>query len=78
MHWLASNTFKLAHHNWGEKLVGQVIDLIYVAFVAIQADGTLIIDYDFMMEISSDLQQELPEFNAYMTWYLEAKECNSI
>ena len=65
MHWLASNTFKLAHRNW-------------VAFVAIQADGMLIIDYDFMMEISSDLQQELPEFNAYMTWYLEAKECNSI
>ena len=46
MRWLASNTFKLAHRNWGEKSMGRVIDLIYDAFVAIQADGTLVIDYD--------------------------------
>ena len=52
--------------------------IIYHAFVAIQADGRLIINYDFMMGIFSDLQQELPEFNISMTWYYEEKECNSI
>jgi hypothetical protein len=78
MRWLASNTFKLAHRNWGEKSMGRVIDLVYDAFVALQADGSLIINYDFMMGIFSDLQQELPEFNTYMTWYFEEKECNSI
>ncbi len=31
-----------------------------------------------MMGIFLDLQQELPEFNTYMTWYFEEKECNSI
>ena len=37
MHWLASNTFNLAHRNWGEKSTGRVIDLIYNAFVAIDS-----------------------------------------
>ncbi len=67
MRWLASNTFKLGHHNWGEKSMGRVIDLVYDAFVAIQADGSLIVEYDFMMGFFGELQSELPEFNTYMT-----------
>ena len=35
MRWLAANTFKFCHCNWGEKSMGRVIDLIYNAFVAI-------------------------------------------
>ena len=58
--------------------MGRVIDLVYDAFVAIQADGALILDYDFMMGIFGDLQTELPEFNTYMTWYFEEKESNPI
>jgi hypothetical protein len=73
MRWLASNTFKLSHRNWGEKSMEQVINLIYDAFVAIQADGSLIIDYDFMMGIFEELQSELPEFNTYMTGTLRRR-----
>jgi len=58
--------------------MGQVIDLVYDAFVNIQADGTLILNYDFMMGIFGELQTELPEFNTYMTWYFEEKESNPI
>ena len=78
MRWLASNTFKLSHRQWGEKSMGRVIDLVYDAFVTIQADGTLILNYDFMMGIFGELQTELPEFNTYMTWYFEEKESNPI
>jgi hypothetical protein len=78
MHWLASNTFKLAHHNWGEKSMGRVIDLVYDAFVAIQSDGSLILDYNFMVGIFADLQKEMLEFNTYMTWFFKEKECNTI
>jgi hypothetical protein len=78
MRWLASNTFKLGNHNWGEKSMGRVIDLVYDAFVAIQADESLILDYDFMMGIFGELKSELPEFNTYMTWYFEEKYCNPI
>jgi len=62
--------------NRGEKSMGRVIDLIYDAFVAIQADGALILDYDFMMGIFGELQTELPEFSTYMTWFFEDKELN--
>jgi hypothetical protein len=58
--------------------MGRVIDLVYNAFVAIQADDSLILDYDFMMGIFGELQSELLEFNTYMTWYFEEKECNPI
>ena len=55
-----------------------MIDLVYDAFVNIQADGALILNYDFMMGIFGELQTEWPEFNTYMTWYLEEKESNPI
>ena len=42
MRWLASNTFKLSHRQWGEKSMGRVIDLVYDAFVAIQVGAVLI------------------------------------
>jgi hypothetical protein len=78
MRWLASNTFKLASRNWGEKSMGRVIDLVYNAFATIQADGSLILNYDFMMGIFEELKHELPEFNTYMTWYFEEMESNPI
>ncbi len=56
----------------------RVIDLIYDAFIEIQSDGSLILGYVFMMGIFADLQKEVPEFNTYMTWFFEEKECNTI
>jgi len=58
--------------------MGRVIDLVYDAFVAIQADDALILDYDFMMGVFGELQTELPEFSTYMTWFFEEKESNPI
>jgi hypothetical protein len=40
--------------------MGRVIYLFYNEFVAFQADGLLILDYDFIMRIFFDLQKELP------------------
>ena len=78
MRWLASNAFKLAHQNWGEKSMGRVIDLVYDAFVEILSDGLLILDYDFMMDTFADLQKKMSKFNTYMTWFFKEKECNTI
>ncbi len=58
--------------------MGRVINLVYNAFVAMQADGSLILKCNFMMSIFADLQKELPEFNTCMTWFVEEKECNTI
>jgi hypothetical protein len=58
--------------------MGRVIDLVYDAFVAILSDGSLILDYDFMMDTFADLQKKMSEFNTYMTWFFKEKECNTI
>ena len=54
--------------------MGRVIDLVYDAFVDIQVDSALILDYDFMMGIFGELQTELPEFSTYMTWFLRRRK----
>ncbi len=54
--WLASNTFKLTHKGWGEKLMSRVIDLLYTALVSIQCDSKMILDFNFMMNIFADLK----------------------
>ena len=78
MRWLAGNTHKLAHRNWGEKSMGRALDLIYHAFVKIQADGSLLLIYDFIMNIFSPLYDELPELKDYLDFHLEEKEGNVI
>ena len=49
MHWLAANTHKLVHQNWGECSIGCTIDLLHSAFVKIQSDGARTLDYDFVI-----------------------------
>ena len=50
------------------------MDLLHSAFVKIQADLTLMLDYDFILKIFSPLYKDLPEFEAYMDYYKEEKE----
>ena len=78
MQWLASNTFKLAHRDWGENSMGRVKGLLYIALVSIQSEGKLILDFNFMMNIFADLKQELQEFDTYSTWFYYKKEGNVI
>ncbi len=78
MHWLAGNTHKLAHRNWGERYMGCAIDLLHSAFVKIQSDGALLLDYDFIMKIFCPLYSDLPEFEGYISYYFENKEGNIV
>ena len=76
--WLASNTHKLAHHGWGERSMGVVVDLLHAAMSKVQSDGSLLLDYDFIMNIFSPLYEKLPEFKVYLDYHLEEKEGNVI
>jgi hypothetical protein len=76
MRWLAGNTHNLAHRNWGERSVGCAIDLLHSAFVKIQSDGALLLDYDFVMKIFCPIYSDLPEFEEYISYYFENKEGN--
>ena len=58
--------------------MGRAVDLLYSACHEFRDNGELFLDYDFMMGIFADLQKEIPEFNTYMTWFFNKKECNTI
>ena len=58
--------------------MGKAIDLLYEAFVQIEADGLLILDHEFMMNIFSPLYGQVPEFKKDFDYLLEEKEGNAI
>jgi len=72
--WLAGNTHTLADCKWGEKSMGKVVDLLHDAMLKVQSDGSLLMDYDFIMNIFSPLRNELPKLDDYLNYYLEEKE----
>ena len=57
LQWLAGNTHKLAHCQWGERSMGKAIDFLNEDFVKIDADGSLILDHEFMMNLFSPLYE---------------------
>jgi hypothetical protein len=78
MCWLAGNTHKLAHRDWGEWLMGRAIDLLHDAFIKIRDNSKSFLDYEFIMTIFEPLYEQLPEFSTYMDYYREEKEGNVI
>ena len=58
--------------------MGKAIDLLYEAFIKIEADGLLILDHEFMMKIFSPLYGQLLEFKKDFDYLLEEKEGNII
>jgi hypothetical protein len=56
--------------------MSRVINIIYDFAKDLLADGSKLLDDDFMLNLFSPLYEELPEFKQYMTYYMEEKECN--
>ena len=73
MRWLAGKTHELAHRNWGERSMGKAIDLLYSTFTLIQRTPSLLLDYEFIMNIFDPLYEQLPEFEEYIQFYREEK-----
>ena len=76
LRWLAGNTQKLGHRDWGERSMGRAYDLLHSALVKILADPKLMLDYDFVLTIFAPLYKDLPKFDAYMDYYKEEEEGN--
>ena len=66
MRWLAGNTHKLAHRNWGERSMSKAIDLLHTAFKKVAKDGRHFLDYNFIMNIFQPLYEQLPELRDYL------------
>ena len=78
MRWLAGNTHKLAHRKWAERSMGKVIDMLHSAFIKIQDEPPLLLDFEYIMHIFEPLYDELPEFKDYMDYFKEEQEGNVI
>ena len=72
--WLAVNTHKIAHHNWGARSIGRVFDILHTALNNILDDITLIHDKSTMMFIFQDIVQELPEFKEFLVYKFQNKK----
>ncbi|KAL7546176.1 hypothetical protein ACHAWF_015185 [Thalassiosira exigua] len=69
--WLSGQTHKLAKHNWGPRSMGRAMDLLLDACEEILEDTKLIHDRSYMMELYSELADELPEFRDYLSKQFE-------
>ena len=58
--------------------MGRAIDLLYDAFVKIQADGSKLLDQDFVMKIFEPLYEDLQDLKDYLNYHLEEKVGNII
>eukprot|EP00956_Cyclotella_meneghiniana_P030608 scaffold77601_cov18-Cyclotella_meneghiniana.AAC.1 len=74
LRWLAGNTHKLAHRNWGERSMGKALDLLHEAFVKIRSDPSLLLKETFIMNIFKPLYAQLPELKDYLNYYREEGE----
>jgi hypothetical protein len=76
MRWLAGKTHELAHRGWGERSMGRAIDLLHTAFTDILEEPSLLLDYEFVMNIFQPLYNDLPEFEEFLEFYREDKVGN--
>ena len=58
--------------------MGRAVDLLYDAFVKIQADGSKLLDQDFVMKIFEPLYKDLLDLKDYLDYHLEEKVGNVI
>ena len=71
--WLARNTHKLAHHNWGAHSIGRVFGIFHTALNNILDDITLIHKKSTTMFIFQEMVEELPEFNIWLVYEFHNK-----
>ena len=65
--WLAGNTEHLAQYIFGTVSMGRTVDmLLEEAFIKISSDGALLLDEDFIVNIFSDIVDEVEPFEKYL------------
>ena len=66
--WLADNTHKLSHHNWGSRLIGIVFDTLHTALNNILVDMALIHERSTTMFIFQEMIEQISAFKAFLVY----------
>ncbi len=78
MRWLSGKSHELAANGWGERSMGKALDLLHDAMLQIQANGSNMLDKDFIMNMFCLLSEQLPELEEYLKHCFVEKEGNVI
>ena len=76
--WLAGNTHKLAHQNWGTWSIGRLFDILHTELNKILYDITLIHDKSTIMVIFQNMVEEIPDFKALLVYEFQNKKTEFI
>jgi hypothetical protein len=76
--WLEGNTEHLAQYEFGAVSMGRTVDMLEEAFIKISSDGALLLDKDFMMNIFSDIVDEVEPFDKYLNFMFNKKSSNPV
>ena len=78
MYYLSGNTHNLGHRQWDKRSNGRVIDMLHSALSEIQTDGSLMLDYEYVMSVFQPLCNDLPEFESFMRYFFEEKSGHAV
>ena len=76
--WLAGNTEHLAQYNFGAVSMGRTLDMLEDAFIKISSDGALLLDEDFVMNIFSEIVEEVEPVDKYLNFMFNEKSSNPV
>ena len=76
--WLAGNTEHLAQYDFGAVSMGRTLDMLEDAFIKISSDGALLLDEDFVMNIFSDIVDEVEPFDKNLNFMFNKKSSNPV
>ena len=76
--WLGGNMENLAAYDFGAVFMGCTVDMLEDAFTKISSDGLLILDKDFMMNIFSDVVDEVEPFGKCLHFMFKKKASNPV
>ena len=71
--WLEGNVQIIADYKWSEGSIGRTFDDSETALEAIEKEGGLILNEEFMVGIFQGIMDELPPFEKYLTHMFQNK-----
>ena len=71
--WLADNYHILDDYNWSVRSIGIMVDALETVLEAIEEEGLIILNGEFMMGIFQWIMDEIPPFEKYWTHMFQNK-----
>ena len=75
MRWIAVKTQELKEDNWSVRYIGLVVDVLEDELMQIQEEPKLFLDQEFMMEIVSEISNQITKLEGFLLFYFQ-REAN--